>query len=236
MSKNHFTRAGALSAGFFSVLSGSFLRSVYLLLFVSLVFSGCVVYRQSGRLNADQSAQIKKSPYSDLILEVKNSPEGYRQYGDFVFARKIRETGLFKEVLFDESSKFENVKFEKQSKSKADLVFELKNRGHRPYLCATGEVSLMILTLGLVPVYSDGNYDFIFKISSPENLKAVEREFSHTYINKVIVGWFSGLWGMSSGWTFSEKKALQESRDRLAYFLISMEPEINSLLSASKTS
>lgn len=201
-----------------------FLKGICFSVLLSVAFSGCVVYRQSGRLNADQAVQIKKSPYSNLTLEVKRSSDGYRKYGDFVFAEKIRQTQLFKDV-----------KFEENSKGTPDLVFELQNRGHRPYMCATGDACLMIGTLGLVPVYSDGNYDFIFTISSPGTSKTIDREFIHTYINKSIVGWLASLWGIFPGWTFSQKTALRESQDQLACFLISLQPDINSLLLIPET-
>ncbi len=193
--------------------------SRFLPIFLAVMLSGCAAYQQPRRLDSGERSVSGQSPYSNLVARVEiaeKTESGYENFHADQFTRRLQATGLFKNVVRENSA--------------ADVVFYLKPQGYRQPLCATPEASVLIMTLGLVPVMSDYSPSYIFQIRAARNPDSTKLEAEYKWLSKAWTGWLPMLANLSPDWTFSQAAQEKRNSDRLKLQLILLRDEIIPLL------
>ncbi|MEW6428667.1 MAG: hypothetical protein AB1568_11600 [Thermodesulfobacteriota bacterium] len=181
---------------------------------------GCTtVYQIPPSLTAEQRLELESSPYSQLVIGIDTEPGMHdgKYFPEYVIDD-------FK-ILFSRSGLFKQVDITSALKTTPDLIVDLRS-GVPPAMCATGEASVMIMTLGIVPLRGRDNRKYSFTIANPNNSKALDLEF--TYIAKSYFGSVSSLMSKSSNWSISPQD--EKNYELFAYELVSKKDEILGLI------
>jgi hypothetical protein len=177
---------------------------------------GCTtVYQIPPSLTPEQRAELQPSPFSQFVIGIETEPDvnGTRSFPEYVindFKTLFTKSGLFKEVAFTKSLS-----------TQPDVIVQLHS-GPSPVMCATGEASLMIMTLGMVPLSGSDNIKYSFAITNPKKVTSLELEF--TFIRKSDFGSISTMMSMSSNWATTPQ--VEKNYELFAYELTRKKKEI----------
>ncbi|WP_205743358.1 hypothetical protein [Geobacter sp. FeAm09] len=122
--------------------------------------------------------------------------------------------------MFKQSGLFKEVNLVEKLERKPNLIAELEAVSNRP-MCATGEASLMIMTLGIVPLSND-DQTYSFRIRSTKSSDGLPIGF--TYIQKSYFGSLINLLNLSSNWSRTPQG--HRNIDLLAFELVSRKEDV----------
>ncbi len=187
---------------------------IFALLMACVCFGGCATYHSPRALSTEERAVVASAGFTNLTVGIvaDNQTSPAHREGS---VKLLQRTRLFKEVNLAENLA-----------GSPDLSIRVKPIGSRLW-CLTGPASVVIPTLGLLPIKLSHDTSADFEIMSPD----ASRTIVINYQSKEPMWWGSStsLLALSPKWTLNEPDEERHAQ-RLAWALASKRDRIRALL------